>query len=464
MDNLYKPTRLIITSTAKVNSRTDLIISRVKKINPTVQIIYSNNQIPKLPKGLTPVKQKEYLDETLLLCTRSIGAPFMEVFASPGNIAENIGIMGKLAFHCPLGCEFCYLQVAGRGTPWNRVYVDLERFREEVKKEKFVHEMCLTLWSAISFYNKEALMKVPEGFKDVCDNRIRKAVLSERNNINTHKKALEYLKLNIEAYFKELGLDINDPAYKKILNNLPQYYSKNKKNPLWINISEYTDVLGLDHITGIMDELLSWLKEDKNLRIKLRTKCPNLTNILKHSNLDRLNINIDLNTNFAIKNFENRCFSQNDRIKATNKLIAAGVNVQLAIEPIIMYKNYENDYKKLILKIEKEIDLSKVADIKVGCVRYKTQLINHIKKVNLNITLFNNQQQLVPPMKGDKRWRYSEDERIKIYSAMINALKPKNKKLIKLAAETPDMWEKLGLDNIAVHSNTVYQSKRKRKK
>ena len=460
--NLLSVNRIIITPTALQLERTNLIIERARQLNPDLKIIYSTNQIPKLPTGLSAEQKQKYLNETLLLCTRSKGAPFIEIFASPGHINENIGTMGKIVSHCPFGCEFCYLQVAGRGTPWTRVYVDLERFREEAKKEEYAQKMYLTLWSAISFYKEETFQKVPQGFKNICDNEIRKAVLSERNGINSHKIALEYLKSNLKKYFVELGIEIDETKYSKVINNLTAYYNKNKNIPLWVNVSEYSDVLGLDHITGTLDEILSWMEEDKNLRVNLRTKSPDVSSILKYKTLDRLIIQVDLNTNYSINHFQKNTFSLKDRIKAINLLIAAGVNVRIVIEPIIKYKNFMKDYKNLISIIEKKIDLSKVERFTIGCVRYKTRLMNHIKKVNPKTVLFNEDQKLIPPEKGDKRWRYSTEDRVNIYKAIINCLPQKHRKLIRLGAEDPSVWELLNLDRSIVHDGAVHQYKNKR--
>ena len=441
---LYIPNRIIVSPTALTYSKTNEIISRLPSDIP---IVYSENQMPKLPSG----QSQKYLDETLLLCTRSIAAPFNEIFASPGNVAENIGTMGKISTHCPLGCEFCYLKVAGRSTPLTRIYVDLDRFREESKKEIFVHTMSLTLWSSISFYTKKPLLKVPVGFKDICDNKIRKAKLT------SHKSSRQFLSTNLRSFFIDMNIEIEESRFEKVLRNLPKYYRENERFPLWINIGEYTDILGTDHLTGNMNDILGWMEEDKELRVKFRTKAPYLKNILKHNNLDRLYVTVDLNTEFAINNYQTNVFSLSDRFKAIKKLMSHGAKVKLAIEPIIFYPGFENDYVKLFKKIERELDLSEMDDIKIGCVRYKTQLMNHIKRSSPGTNLFETEYPLIPPIKGDKRWRYAEDDRVKIYSLILNSLKPEHRKLIQLGAEDPEVWKQLNLNPFVVHDESVYQ-------
>jgi hypothetical protein len=147
------------------------------------------------------------------------------------------------------------------------------------------------------------------------------------------------------------------------------------------------------------------------------------------------------------------------------KLIAAinalskkpGYEKDIAIEPIIKYTGYEKDYKALIGKLKKEVDLSKISKIKIGTVRYKTRLKNFIEKTHLNSGLLSASQDLQEPEKGDKRWRYNKEERIKIYKVIIDELKDVNTISVGLASEDHDIWAEVGLDKTKIHSDTVDQ-------
>jgi hypothetical protein len=150
----YKSRRVFVSKAALKYPRTQEMIKRIKKLNRKVEIIYIQNTPPK--PTLQGKALYKYLKETIVICKRS--ARYMEVFRSPGNISENIGIMGKLFFHCPLQCSFCYLdKAAPRLFPWRRVYVDLENFYYQAVKERLVYKMVLTFWSAISFHLKSEL-------------------------------------------------------------------------------------------------------------------------------------------------------------------------------------------------------------------------------------------------------------------------------------------------------------------
>ena len=448
---MYIPQRLFISPQAREISRTDDIITRTKILNKNIKIIYIDTQTPDRPT-LSPDKLYNYLKESLVICTRSSSTNFIETFASPGKIAENLGVNGKIYYHCPLRCQFCYLDASGQGTRWNRVYVDWERFKAAAIKEILVNRIALTLWSAISFLEKKPLDKVPANFKEICDKTIRKDVLLSRNKIDSDKSAISYLKKNLKVFLNVKG-DI-----KNIKQSIPLYYDQNLNKELWINIGEYSDLISIDHITNFLTEVTRWVQEDNAPMFSFRTKCANLERAITLPANNRIKITMNLNTQSVIDKYEIGTSSLDERIKSINGIIERGdIIVQLAIEPIIKYKNYKKEYEHLVNRIVTEIDLTNVRSIKFGAVRYKSALITTIKKNIPHTDLFNNKQNLVEPKIGDKRWRYSSEERISIYNSIIKSFGKSNHDKLGLAAEDPDIWDAVGLNKAQIHNDIVYQ-------
>ena len=451
----YSPKRVYVSKSALSYPRTQHMISRIKKLNRKALIIYIPTNTPPRP-NLTGKALYKFLKETIVICTRS--APYMEVFASPGRISENLGVMGKILSHCPLQCLFCYLDVSGRGTPWNRVYVDLENFYSQAVEERFVYKVTLTLWSALSFHLKTPLNKVPGKFKEIVDHTIRREILKKRSEITTDKQAVKYLKKHLREFFLKMDIQITHKQTAELKKAIPSYYTKNSQLPLSINISEYSDVLGLDHITNTLDELMQLVHKDPEFRIRFRTKAANIQNLLNYDGKNQVKVTYSLNTEYVINKYEKGTASLVERIAAIKALMQrGGYEIDLAIEPIIKYKGYEDDYRALIKKIKKEIDLSKISKLKVGTVRYKTRLKNYIKNVHPTSGLITRNQQLTKPAKGDKRWRYSKDERLKIYKVIQNELKSVPSVKLGLGSENPELWDELGLDKSDIHSGVVYQ-------
>lgn len=451
----YIPKRVYVSNSALSFPRTQQMISRIKKLNRKAIISYIPTNTPPRPK-LTGKALYKYLKETIVICTRS--APYFEIFASPGRVSENLGVMGKILSHCSLRCLYCYLDVSGRGTPWTRVYVDTENFYSQVVAERLVYKMTLTLWSAISYYLKTPLDKVPEKFKDICDNTIRREILKKHSAINSDKEAIRFLKNHLREFFWKMGLQITHKQTAALKKEIQTYYNKNKNNPLWINISEYSDVLAFDPISNQVEELMQKVQKDPWFNFKLRTKVANIHPFLKYDGKNQVQITFSLNTEYVIKKYEKDSSPLDQMIAAINALIQkGGYKILLVIEPIIKYKGYEDDYRDLIKRMKEEIDLSKVVRIKIGTVRYKTRLKNYIKSVHPKSGLFSANQELVEPEPGDNRWRYSNDERLKIYKVIQDELKSVPSIKLGIASEYPELWDELGLDKTDIHSSVVYQ-------
>ena len=207
------------------------------------------------------------------------------------------------------------------------------------------------------------------------------------------------------------------------------------------------------------------VQEDNGLKFSFRTKCANLENLFTLPANNRIKITMNLNTQTAIDKYEIGTSDLNERIKSINRIIERGdVIVQLAIEPIIKYKNYQDDYQNLVKRIVSEIDLTKVRSIKFGTVRYKSVLMTTIKKNIPDTDLFGTEQNLVEPVKGDKRWRYSAIERTKIYNSIIKGFGKTYKNKLGLAAENPSVWDSVGLNRSSIHDDIVYQYQNNSKK
>ena len=451
----YVPQRVYVSNSALAYPRTQQMINRIKKLYRKVMIIFIPTNTPPRP-NLNGKALWQFLKETIVICERS--APFMEVFASPGKISENLGVMGKILSHCPMRCLFCYLDVSGRGTPWTRVYVDTENFYTQAVSERLVYKMTLTLWSAVSFYLKTSLDKVPEKFKEICDNTIRREILNKRSSVTTDKDAIKFLKLHLREFFWKMGIKITHKQTDKLKRNISALYNKNSQYPLSINISEYSDVVALDPITNNLEYLMQKVQSDPDFRIRFRTKAANINNLLRYNGKGQVKITFGLNTDYVINRFEKSTATLSERIAAINALIQrGGYEIDIAIEPIIKYSGYEADYAKLIRILKKQINLLKIGSIKVGTVRYKTVLKNYIKRVHPRSGLISSNQHLVAPQPGDKRWRYNKDERLKIYQVIQDELKSVPSVKLGLGSENPELWDDLGLDKANIHSGVVYQ-------
>lgn len=153
---------------------------------------------------------------------------------------------------------------------------------------------------------------------------------------------------------------------KALLN----YYSKNARYLPRICAAEYTDLIALDHLCGHTNVLMKQVAQVPDIEVTLRTKSAYVDEILAHDGDNRVTIAVNFNPQSVIDRYEEGTASLRERIIAAQKVQAAkGFRLALVIEPVIKYPGYENEYVSLVKLLGKSLDLRRVADIAVGCVR-----------------------------------------------------------------------------------------------
>jgi DNA repair photolyase len=161
-----------------------------------------------------------------------------------------------------------------------------------------------------------------------------------------------------------------------------------------------------------------------------------------------------------ITKYEHNTSSLDERFDAFNKLQkkAKGYLLRAAIEPIIAYPGFEDDYKLLAQRMVKELDLgaSNVEKIKFGCLRIGPQLWPRIESNHAGTKLFSDNQMLYPVVAPDTKFRYSEDVRLKIYGILLSEFGQFRPKL-GLACEYPSIWKKLDLSYEDHMKSYIYQ-------
>ena len=260
----------------------------------------------------------------------------------------------------------------------------------------------------------------------------------------------------MKKIFKRLGEDILQGDVLILDGKTDGFYDINKKHKPWLNFSEYTDFLAIDPVTDFSSELITLLKKHPDIQISARTKSSNVDNLLTYNATDNVKLAINFNTQYAIDNFEIGTASLVDRIEAAKKIQNKnGFLLKVVIEPIMVYPNYESEYLQLVDRLKNELDLTKVIDITFGGVRYKAKLINTIEEVYPQNKLNLNGNALVS-FSGD-RIRYNEQIREDLYKKMKDSFEKINGLTLRLAAETPEMWDKVGLDKEAHIAKSVVQ-------
>jgi len=284
-------------------------------------------------------------------------------------------------------------------------------------------------------------------------------IIKELQNIVKSNSAITDV---INRFIRRLN-NINpvDYAYAEIdniVNNIEDYYNENLSYLPRLNISEYTDAVGIQHISKNLGVFMEMFQKHDDIEMVLPTKSANVDDILKYDGMDRSYITMNFNTDYFIKTFEHGTSSLNERIEAAKKIQdSKGFKLNVAIEPMFFYDGYLDDYKKLVNRLMTELDIDKIGTIILGSARFGRMLKNIVPEIHPKTDVFKKNSPLLPIKGDDSKWRYEDDLREEMYKEIIDEFEKYAEFCFFLGAETPEMWEKVGLGPEAHMKKFLYQ-------
>jgi len=188
---------------------------------------------------------------------------------------------------------------------------------------------------------------------------------------NSIKRKVESLKWKIENW----QWNKNDDFELKLKQDLDY------KNKIWFYSSDYSDILGMNNISGFLEEFVVFFEELANTMMEVRSKSANIKPILDLWFIPKnTEFAFSLNPQELIDKYEKWTSSLEDRIKSINILLDRGYKVGLRFLPLLPVKNYKEIYTKFVKEIKQKIDIKKVSSIFVSGLLYTTSDYNNILK------------------------------------------------------------------------------------
>ena len=248
-----------------------------------------------------------------------------------------------------------------------------------------------------------------------------------------------YLQAYINNNVLTLYANLND-----LFEALSDFTKKEKRVYYRIGTGEFSDSLALDKATGLSRKLISFFASQNNHLLELKTKSDQVDHLLDLDHAGNTVIGWSVNPQKIIESEEVGAVSLDERLAAAKKCVEAGYPVAFHFDPIIYYKNWEEDYKEVVDLIFKQINPQKIAWISLGALRYPPQLkeIIEARFPHSQITL----GQL--DVGEDKKMRYFEEIRIEIFKKMFGYIRGHSKEVfVYLCMESQEVWSKVGVKN-----------------
>lgn len=146
--------------------------------------------------------------------------------------------------------------------------------------------------------------------------------------------------------------------YLKVFVNIEDIFSiiKDHINPddsqvTTFEVASLGDPLALEHITGSLAKTIEFFSGLKHGRLRVVTKYDNVDSLLKLEHKEHTSFRISINSDYVIKNYEHNTGSLDERIEAVTKLADAGYPIGFIVAPIMVYKDWKDEYNKLFKKL-----------------------------------------------------------------------------------------------------------------
>jgi spore photoproduct lyase len=235
---------------------------------------------------------------------------------------------------------------------------------------------------------------------------------------------------------------------EEMLAELEQKIPTNKK--IRIGTGEFTDSLALEEFTDFAKLYVpKILKISPNIILELKTKSANI-NWLKDINCQQqLVIAWSVNPPSIINSDEKYASTLPERISAAKEAVKLGYKIALHFDPIIYSQNWESEYKKVIDQLKANLTPANIYWLSLGILRFTPSLKPIIEKKFPRSNIIYGE---FFPGK-DKKMRYPEPIRLKIYTKMLEMLKAWDPNLpVYFCMESPEIWAKtLGKTNKTIN-------------
>ena len=189
-----------------------------------------------------------------------------------------------------------------------------------------------------------------------------------KNEISVYFLNYEDIKKDIVEKSKELI-----ETYKEKNNDYELVLSQNLdyKDKIWFYSSDYSDILGMNAISGFMEEFVPFFENLENTMMEIRTKSSNIKDILNLGFVPKnTEFAFSLNPQELIDKYEKWTSSLENRIKSINILLDKWYKVWLRFLPLLPVKNYKEIYISFVDEILEKINIEKVSSTFVSWLLY----------------------------------------------------------------------------------------------
>ncbi len=179
---------------------------------------------------------------------------------------------------------------------------------------------------------------------------------------------------SIQSFYNQNKIGF-DKDFKNKLENL----NLNPHQTYHIGTGQSSDSLMWGNRAGILDVLFDFAKKNPNVILEFKTKSNNIKYFLEHEVPKNIIVTWSLNTPTIIKHEEHLTATLDERIASARDLADKGVLVGFHFHPIVVYKDYLKEYKKIYDELIEKFTPDEVVLISMGTLTFIKPVIKQLR-------------------------------------------------------------------------------------
>ncbi len=237
---------------------------------------------------------------------------------------------------------------------------------------------------------------------------------------------------SIQSFYNQNKIGI-DKDFKEKLNNL-----KLDPNEIYhIGTGQSSDSLMWGNRDGILDALFQFAKANPNVILEFKTKSNNIKYFEQNDVPKNIIVTWSLNTPTIIKNEEHLTATLDERINSARTLANKGILVGFHFHPIVVYKDYLNDYKKIYDSLLDIFTPEEVVLISAGTLTFIKPVIKQLRQRQMKTKILQ-----MPFETINGKQSYSIETKKEMFTHLYQSFKPWHKKVyFYMCMEAHSLWK-----------------------
>ncbi|HSV97062.1 MAG TPA: DNA photolyase [Spirochaetota bacterium] len=244
----------------------------------------------------------------------------------------------------------------------------------------------------------------------------------------------------LNSYLNSFGI-VQFTNVFRVLDEMTGFYRTCDRGRIYrVGTGEFTDSLMMDEVTGIGRAIIEHASLMPNVMIEMKTKSDNIDHLLDIDRKGNAVLAWSLNTQRNIDRYEKDSGSLASRISAASRAAAAGYFVAFHFDPVILYPEWEREYRSLVDALYNAVPSARIVWISMGGFRYGPGFREavRVRFPDEDITT----AEMFPGKDG--KLRYFKPVRRSIYHTLTDRIKAHGgRPFIYLCMEAADMWEEV---------------------